>query len=138
MTQCLNCQKPLFGYQHKYCSNLCQSKYQYKKYVKLWKNGLVNGSRGVSAKNISHHLARYLSEKFGEKCTLCGWNKVNPLTGRVPLEIDHINGNSDDNMESNLRLICPNCHSLSSTYRNLNKGHGRAWRTEKYIKNPTN
>ena len=39
--------------------------------------------------------------------------------------VDHIDGNSDNNSEENLRLICPNCHSLTSTYRGANRGHGR-------------
>jgi len=95
---------------------------------------LVSGSRGILAKNISEHIRRYLNEKYGEKCFLCSWNTKHSITKRVPLEIDHINGDSENNNESNLRLICPNCHSLSSNFRNLNKGKGRAWRTAKYLK----
>ncbi len=41
------------------------------------------------------------------------------------LEIDHIDGNSDNNSEENLRLVCPNCHSLTSTYCGTNRGNGR-------------
>jgi len=96
--------------------------------------GLVSGERGIVAKNISGHIRRYLIEKFGKKCFLCGWTRINPTTKRVPLEIDHINGNAEDNSEDNLRLICPNCHSLNPTFRNLNKGKGRSWRTAKYLK----
>jgi 5-methylcytosine-specific restriction endonuclease McrA len=74
-----------------------------------------------------------LTELYGEKCFLCGWKQKNLITGKVPLEIDHVNGNADDNVEWNLRLICPNCHSLSPNFRNLNKGRGRSWRI-KYLK----
>jgi hypothetical protein len=87
----------------------------------------VTGNRGLIYKNISAHIKRYLNEKFKEKCVLCGRNEVNLSTGKIPLEIDHINGDVDDNRENNLRLICPNCHSLSSNFRNLNKGSGRSW-----------
>lgn len=66
--------------------------------------------------------------------SVCGWNKINPVTKVVPLEIDHIDGNSENNKEENLRLICPNCHSLTSSFRNLNKGKGRGWRLA-YIEN---
>jgi len=67
-------------------------------------------------------------EKYDERCSLCGWNKRHPLTNNVPLEVDHMDGNADNNHEDNLRLVCPNCHSLTSTFRNLNKGKGRTWR----------
>lgn len=51
--------------------------------------------------------------------------RKNPYTNTIPLEIDHINGDSEDNSEENLRLICPNCHSLTATYRGANRGKGR-------------
>lgn len=70
-------------------------------------------------------LRRYIFDKFDNKCCICGWSKVNPYTNTIPLEIDHIDGNSENNSEENLRLICPNCHSLTSTYRGANRGHGR-------------
>ncbi|MFA6159158.1 MAG: HNH endonuclease signature motif containing protein [Candidatus Paceibacterota bacterium] len=41
-----------------------------------------------------------------------------PLT----LEIDHIDGNPENNEKENLRLLCPNCHSQTSTYRGKNAG----------------
>lgn len=50
---------------------------------------------------------------------------MNPFTNTLPLEIDHIDGNSENNSEENLRLICPNCHSLTETYRGANRGNGR-------------
>ena len=55
------------------------------------------------------------------KCEECGWNKKTE-NGRLPLELDHINGCSTDNRLENLRILCPNCHSLKPTHRGKNKG----------------
>jgi 5-methylcytosine-specific restriction endonuclease McrA len=40
------------------------------------------------------------------------------------LELDHINGRRDDNRLANLRILCPNCHAQTDTYRGKNRG---AW-----------
>ncbi len=135
MNICRICGKKTAKSFYKYCSSKCQSTNRYNDYIRKWKLGLVNGSRGIVTKNISGHIKRYLIENSEEKCSVCGWNRRNLTTGKVPLEIDHINGDSEDNNEENLRLICPNCHSLSSNFRNLNKGKGRFWRTNKYLRN---
>ncbi len=50
------------------------------------------------------------------------------MTGRIPVEIEHIDGDWTNNLPSNLTLLCPNCHSLTPTYRALNRGRGRDWR----------
>ena len=93
--------------------------------------GIKNGEIGIRTKAISGHLRRYLLEKYKEKCSSCGWSKKHSVTGVAPLEIDHIDGNAENNSEENLRLLCPNCHSLTPHFRNLNKGNGRAWRLKK-------
>ena len=133
MLFCFGCSVELKRPNTRYCSNQCQRDLEYNNYVKNWKQGKVHGGRGITAKNISGHLIRYLRNKY-DACYICGWNKTNPVTNRVTLEIDHINGDSENNTEENLRLICPNCHSLTANFRNLNKGNGRSWRRLKYIK----
>ncbi len=55
-----------------------------------------------------------------EKCELCGWAEKS-LDGRIPVELDHINGDHYDNRIENLRILCPNCHSLQSTHRGKNQ-----------------
>lgn len=51
-----------------------------------------------------------------EYCEECGWAKKTP-DGYLPLELDHINGDHHDNRLENLRVLCPNCHSLKPTHR---------------------
>ena len=133
MLSCLYCLKPIRK-PAKYCSNKCQKDYQYEQYIILWRAGRARGDCGINAKNISGYIKRYIYEKFGQRCSLCGWDTKHPITGKCPLEIDHIDGNSENNTEDNLRVICPNCHALTNSYRNLNKGNGREWRRSKYIK----
>jgi hypothetical protein len=46
----------------------------------------------------------------------------------VPIEVEHIDGDWRNSRVENLTLLCPNCHSLTATYRGLNRGRGRAKR----------
>ena len=132
---CVNCDTKLKSrWQHKYCSNKCQFEFQQNKYIKEWKSGNKNGNVGISSRIISSHLKKYFLEKHMNKCSQCGWNKKHPISGKVPLEIDHIDGNSENNLESNLRLLCPNCHALTPNFKNRNKGNGRQWRSKRIKK----
>lgn len=135
MRMCISCKKDLVTrHQLKYCSNSCQMEHQYLVYINAWKKGKIDGAMGISTKGTSQYLRRYLINKYGERCSVCKWKKRHQKTGVVPLEMDHLDGNAGNNKENNLRLICPNCHSLTMNYRNLNKGKGRVWRTERYLK----
>lgn len=80
-------------------------------------NLLVKGSAIQSYK-----LKKRLYEEGLKRpqCELCGWAKVS-IDGRIPLELDHINGDHTDNQIENLRVLCPNCHSLQPTHRGRNK-----------------
>ena len=54
-----------------------------------------------------------------EKCEMCGLESWNGI--KIGLELDHINGNSYDHRLDNLRILCPNCHATTDTYRGKNK-----------------
>ena len=57
-------------------------------------------------------LLEGIKEHRCESCDRTQWH-ARP----IPLELDHINGDSDDNRLENLRLLCPNCHALTDNYR---------------------
>ena len=56
----------------------------------------------------------------------CSWDVVNQWTGKVPIELNHIDGNPENHSLENVELVCPNCHSLSPFTKS--RGKGRKWR----------
>lgn len=125
---CLNCGKQLDKRKkQKFCSNQCQSDYKHKVYIEDWKNGIQDGMSGKYG--LSQHIKKYLFEKYKNKCQICEWGEINKKTGKIPLEVHHIDGDYTNNKEENLQLLCPNCHSLTETYKNSN-GRGRKGRNK--------
>jgi hypothetical protein len=57
---------------------------------------------------------------------------------RVPLILDHIDGNSTNWSVANLRLVCGNCDMQLPTYKGRNKGSGREWRKLQEAKKTAN
>lgn len=125
--KCLNCNKEIKK-SNKYCSNKCQKEYEYKSYIEEWKTNKVTGLKGEY--QISNHIKTYLFNKYNKKCAKCGWGETNKFTRKIPLEVEHIDGNYMNNSENNLILLCPNCHSLTSTYKGANLNNGRKTRNK--------
>lgn len=128
---CIYCGNILTSNQTKYCSTKCQQLHQRDEYIKRWKDGLEDGLKGEY--QLSKHIRSYLLDKHNYKCEVCGWGEKNPYTNTIPLEIHHRDGNYLNNTESNLQVLCPNCHSLTETYKSHNT-EGRKDR-KKYYKN---
>ncbi len=69
---------------------------------------------------VTHQLrSRLIKEGFKEyRCEDCGIDEWNGK--KISLELDHISGNRLDNSLDNLKLLCPNCHSQTHTFRGRN------------------
>jgi len=96
------------------------------KYIELFnldishfKNKSIHaGKEYIPFENLrgKEQIRKRLIKLIGYSCKHCGisdWNNK-PLT----LEIEHIDGNPKNNSKNNLTLLCPNCHSQTSTFRN--------------------
>ena len=126
---CLSCNKDFSfkaGNKAKYCSIKCQKNFQDNRRYDSWINGNTKawaiGSKG---------LKKAVVKKNGYYCDVCKIEKWNEKY--ICLELEHKDGNSENNLPENLCLICPNCHSQTSTYKAKNKGNGRYSRRLRYF-----
>ena len=61
---------------------------------------------------------RLIDEGYKEdKCEKCGWHEKLEDSKYTPCELHHIDGNPENHLLSNLIILCPNCHSLTKSYR---------------------
>jgi hypothetical protein len=123
LSNCISCGKECKKTDSKYCSSKCQRDKQYKNKLNEWLNG--------SADKLGRfQVRRYLTETFGYNCSHCGINEHNNKP--IVLQVDHIDGNSENNRPENLCFLCPNCHSQTPTFGAKNKGNGRHYRRVRY------
>lgn len=107
-----------------FCSKKCfyigQIKPRTRRTKEEWKLDVQQKRRSKPFNELSWDYKRKrIIEEQQNKCKKCSndtWFEK-PLT----LEVDHINGNRSDDRKENLEALCPNCHSITETWRGRNK-----------------
>ena len=79
-----------------------------------------NGRRVTDSSMLKSKRAvrDYILRTREYKCETCGiveWQGT-----ALRLEVHHVDGNSSNNSDSNLQLVCPNCHSQTPNYQSKN------------------
>lgn len=121
--RCQQCKKPFSGI--KFCSSECSSQSRRESSIQQWLNGEHPGYTGKS-KQLCAWVRLYLFETRGTQCSQCGWDEKHPMDNLPLTEIDHIDGDASNNKLENLRILCPNCHSMTPTFRTRNKNSSRS------------
>lgn len=108
---CIGCSNSFEDYAQRnrqYCSNQCQRDHEWIILIlpRIWKGEV----RRITA------IVKFLTDRDGYACSICrieSWMDK-PLT----LDVDHIDGNPENFLPENLRLLCPNCHRQTETWGN--------------------
>lgn len=113
--KCETCNSLLFKKtQRKFCSLKCQAKLAWQNKIEKIKDNSTN----IGIKTLKKYFIFELEKNI---CFECGQEPI--WRGKkLVMQLDHIDGNSDNNELSNLRLLCPNCHTQTPTFSSKGKG----------------
>jgi HNH endonuclease len=97
-----------------YCGISCSAKGVFTETINRFNRGEVSDRDTIR---------KVLAEVRGYHCEICS---ISEWQGKpITLQVDHIDGDSGNDTPLNVRLICPNCHSQTTTFGARNKGNGR-------------
>ena len=110
---CLNCGRvnPVKGhsYTNKYCNNSCQQQHRSRQLAEKKVNDWKDQTKLQVWKEVPEYIKEYLIAQRGHTCEVCSGTEW--MGHPIPLLVNYRDGDSYNNKESNLELICPNCRS---------------------------
>lgn len=119
---CGFCKTPITGTRaKKYCNSVCAAAPRKAGAAEIagWLAGDIEGHTGASQK-LKPWVREYVLAAADYACSECGWNERHPDDNRPLVEVDHSDGDASNSRPHNLRVLCPNHHAMTSTFRRRN------------------
>lgn len=119
---CGNCGKKVIGYKgQKFCCSECSSENIHKE---AYKDFLENNDKYCTGHYTPKQFKDFFLKEQDNKCPICG-NEPIWMGKKLTFVIDHIDGDCSNNKRKNIRFICPNCDSQTSTFKSKTKNSKR-------------
>ncbi len=122
--KCQGCEEKASPSGSGYCSIACRQNHE----IHRWIVGELDGSCKYT---YASYVKRYLENRSQLICEMDGCTESRKRqNGSHILQVDHIDGDWQNNRPENLRLICPSCHCLTDNWGAANMGNGRTWKSK--------